>query len=93
MLYSFVPLRYFHTETEQEIFDEVLHGDLDFTLDPWPSISDGAKDLVRKMLIRNPKERLTAHEVLCKFLICNGSFLLLLLIRMPTVGKSSGVNI
>uniref|UniRef100_A0A0A0LEV4 non-specific serine/threonine protein kinase n=1 Tax=Cucumis sativus TaxID=3659 RepID=A0A0A0LEV4_CUCSA len=55
----------FWAETEQEIFDEVLHGDLDFTLDPWPSISDGAKDLVRKMLIRNPKERLTAHEVLC----------------------------
>ncbi|XP_038903148.1 calcium-dependent protein kinase 26-like isoform X1 [Benincasa hispida] len=55
----------FWAETEQEIFDEVLHGDLDFTLDPWPSISDSAKDLVRKMLVRNPKERLTAHEVLC----------------------------
>lgn len=55
----------FWAETEQEIFDEVLHGDLDFTLDPWPSISDSAKDLVQKMLVRNPKERLTAHEVLC----------------------------
>lgn len=75
-LFSFlVPLR-FKTETEQEIFDEVLHGALDFTLDPWPSISDSAKDLVRKMLVRNPKERLTAHEVLCKFLLCDGSFLI-----------------
>ncbi|XP_023539042.1 calcium-dependent protein kinase 26-like [Cucurbita pepo subsp. pepo] len=55
----------FWAETEQEIFDEVLHGDLDFTLDPWPSISDSAKDLVRRMLVRNPKERLSAHEVLC----------------------------
>lgn len=74
VLYSFVPFHYFDTETEQEIFDEVLHGDLDFTLDPWPSISDSAKDLVQKMLVRNPRERLTAHEVLCKFLLCEGSF-------------------
>ena len=35
--------------------------------EPWPSISDSAKDLVRKMLIRDPTKRLTAHEVLCKF--------------------------
>lgn len=53
-------------ETEEEIFEEVLHGDLDFVSDPWPNISDGAKDLVRRMLVRDPKKRLTAHEVLCK---------------------------
>jgi len=35
--------------------------------EPWPSISDSAKDLVRKMIIRDPTKRLTAHEVLCKF--------------------------
>ncbi|XP_022151392.1 calcium-dependent protein kinase 26-like [Momordica charantia] len=55
----------FWAESEQEIFDEVLHGELDFTLEPWPSISESAKDLVRKMLVRHPKERITAHEVLC----------------------------
>lgn len=55
-------------ESEQGIFEQVLHGDLDFSSDPWPSISDDAKDLVRKMLIRDPKRRLTAHEVLCKYL-------------------------
>ncbi|KAJ4744732.1 Calcium-dependent protein kinase [Rhynchospora pubera] len=54
----------FWAETEQGIFDEVLHGKLDFQSDPWPNISDGAKDLVRKMLVRDPKKRLTAHEVL-----------------------------
>lgn len=53
-------------ETEQEIFEQVLHGDLDFTSDPWPSISGSAKDLVRKMLVRDPRRRLTAHEVLCE---------------------------
>lgn len=53
-------------ESEQGIFEEVLHGDLDFSSDPWPSISDSAKDLVRRMLVRDPKRRLTAYEVLCK---------------------------
>lgn len=55
----------FWAETEQGIFEQVLHGDLDFSSDPWPSISDSAKDLVTRMLIRDPKRRLTAHEVLC----------------------------
>ncbi|XP_059307805.1 calcium-dependent protein kinase 1-like [Lycium ferocissimum] len=55
----------FWAENEQGIFEQVLHGDLDFTSDPWPSISEGAKDLMRRMLVRDPKKRLTAHEVLC----------------------------
>ncbi|XP_020581491.1 calcium-dependent protein kinase 1-like [Phalaenopsis equestris] len=55
----------FWAESEEGIFDEVLHGDLDFESDPWPSISNSAKDLVKKMLERDPKRRLTAHEVLC----------------------------
>ncbi|CAL4944763.1 unnamed protein product [Urochloa decumbens] len=54
----------FWAENEQGIFEEVLHGRLDFESEPWPSISEGAKDLVRRMLIRDPKKRLTAHEVL-----------------------------
>ncbi|CAI9302005.1 unnamed protein product [Lactuca saligna] len=55
----------FWAETEQGIFEQVLQGDLDFSSDPWPNISEDAKDLVRRMLIRDPKRRLTAHEVLC----------------------------
>ncbi|KAK4371351.1 hypothetical protein RND71_010826 [Anisodus tanguticus] len=55
----------FWAENEQGIFEQVLHGDLDFSSDPWPSISEDAKDLVRGMLVRDPKNRLTAHEVLC----------------------------
>ncbi|TMW83957.1 hypothetical protein EJD97_000360 [Solanum chilense] len=55
----------FWEETEQGIFEQVLRGELDFVSEPWPSISESAKDLVRKMLVRDPKKRLTAHEVLC----------------------------
>ncbi|XP_039002314.1 calcium-dependent protein kinase 1-like [Hibiscus syriacus] len=54
----------FWGETEQEIFNEVLNGELDFSSDPWPNISESAKELVRRMLDRDTKRRITAHEVL-----------------------------
>lgn len=37
---------------------------MDFKRDPWPKVSDAAKDLVKKMLNPDPKLRLTAQEVL-----------------------------
>eukprot|EP00249_Psilotum_nudum_P017380 c26290_g1_i1 orf=649-2265(-) len=54
----------FWAETEQGIFDAILEGRLDLVSDPWPSISSGAKDLVRKMLKQDPRERLSAFAVL-----------------------------
>ncbi|GMP98501.1 hypothetical protein CsSME_00046359 [Camellia sinensis var. sinensis] len=77
----------FWAETEHDIFEEVLHGDLDFSSDPWPNISESAKDLVRKMLVRDPKKRLTAHEVLCE-LLCS-IFHLFLLIYMKRISLSN----
>ncbi|KAJ7531280.1 hypothetical protein O6H91_14G038900 [Diphasiastrum complanatum] len=55
----------FWDETEKGIFKQVLHGEIDFVSDPWPRISDSAKDLIRKMLTPNPASRLTAYQVLC----------------------------
>lgn len=55
------------TESENGIFNAILKGHVDFSSDPWPSISPAAKDLVRKMLNSDPKQRLTAHEVLSKY--------------------------
>ncbi|KAL8118087.1 hypothetical protein AgCh_015845 [Apium graveolens] len=60
----------FWAETDSGIFGAILKGNIDFKSEPWPSISDGAKDLIRKMLDRSPKQRITAHEVLCEPLIC-----------------------
>eukprot|EP00249_Psilotum_nudum_P006546 c19868_g1_i1 orf=311-1795(-) len=54
----------FWARTEQGILDAVLQGDIDLFSDPWPTISTGAKDLIRKILKQDPKERLTAYEVL-----------------------------
>ncbi|KAK1382785.1 Calcium-dependent protein kinase 26 [Heracleum sosnowskyi] len=60
----------FWAETQQGIFDSVLKGHLDFESDPWPLISDSAKDLITKMLCKRPSDRFTAPEVLCHPWIC-----------------------
>ncbi|KAI6704517.1 hypothetical protein NL676_007479 [Syzygium grande] len=54
----------FWAETEKGIFNAILQGEIDFVSDPWPSISDGAKDLIRKMLTQDPEKRITAAQVL-----------------------------
>ncbi|KAF9612957.1 hypothetical protein IFM89_004660 [Coptis chinensis] len=46
------------------IFDAVLRGHVNFSSDPWPSISSSGKDLVKKMIWADPKEQLSALEVL-----------------------------
>jgi len=55
-----------YPESEIGIFRKILQGKLEFEINPWPSISESAKDLIKKMLESNPKKRLTAHQVLCK---------------------------
>ena len=60
----------FWAETQQGIFDAVLKGAIDFDSEPWPTISDSAKDLIRRMLRSPPADRMTAHQVLCHPWIC-----------------------
>ncbi|KAK1402764.1 Calcium-dependent protein kinase 32 [Heracleum sosnowskyi] len=54
----------FWAETEQGVAQAIIRSVVDFKRDPWPMISDNAKDLVKKMLNPDPKQRLTAQEVL-----------------------------
>lgn len=54
----------FHVETEQGVAQAIIRSVIDFRRDPWPRVSENAKDLVRKMLNPDPKRRLTAQEVL-----------------------------
>ncbi|KAK3162240.1 hypothetical protein QOZ80_1BG0087250 [Eleusine coracana subsp. coracana] len=54
----------FWAESEHGIFNAILRGQVDFSSDPWPRISSGAKDLVRKMLTSDPKKRISAYDVL-----------------------------
>lgn len=55
----------FWAETDSGIFRQILKGKIDFDSEPWPQITDSAKDLIRKMLNRSPRERITAYQVLC----------------------------
>ncbi|KAL1567747.1 Calcium-dependent protein kinase 15 [Salvia divinorum] len=54
----------FWAETEKGIFDAILNEEVDFDSQPWPSISSSAKDLVRKMLNKDPVRRITSAQVL-----------------------------
>ncbi|KAL5539111.1 hypothetical protein UlMin_043805 [Ulmus minor] len=54
----------FWAETEQGVAQAIIRSVIDFKRDPWPKVSDNAKDLVKKMLDPDPKRRLTAQEVL-----------------------------
>ncbi|GMH11479.1 hypothetical protein Nepgr_013320 [Nepenthes gracilis] len=54
----------FWAETEQGVAQAIIRSVIDFKRDPWPNVSDNAKDLVKRMLDPDPKKRLTAHEVL-----------------------------
>ncbi|KAL6563921.1 Calcium-dependent protein kinase 8 [Orobanche hederae] len=54
----------FWAETEQGVAQAIIRSAIDFKRDPWPKVSDGAKDLVKKMLYPDPTRRLTAQQVL-----------------------------
>ncbi|GLJ26420.1 hypothetical protein SUGI_0509490 [Cryptomeria japonica] len=54
----------FYDETETGVAHAIIRGDPDFKRDPWPQISENAKNLVRQMLEPDPNSRLTAQQVL-----------------------------
>ncbi|GFQ05050.1 calcium-dependent protein kinase 28 [Phtheirospermum japonicum] len=56
--------RPFWDKTEDGIFKEVLRNKPDFRRKPWPGISNAAKDFVKKLLMKDPRARLTAAQAL-----------------------------
>ncbi|KAK3024457.1 hypothetical protein RJ639_042989 [Escallonia herrerae] len=56
--------RPFWDKTEDGIFKEVLRNKPDFRRKPWPNISSSAKDFVKKLLVKDPRARLTAAQAL-----------------------------
>jgi calcium-dependent protein kinase len=51
-------------ETDKGIAQAIIRSLVDLEREPWPKVSDNAKDLVSKMLDNNPYARLTAQQVL-----------------------------
>lgn len=56
----------FFAETDEKLLNGngILEDELDLVSEPWPSISNSAKDLVRKMLTPDPKKRITSTQIL-----------------------------
>ncbi|XP_044480242.1 calcium-dependent protein kinase 29-like [Mangifera indica] len=54
----------FWAETQKDILEAILKDSLDLQSNPWPTISPSAKDLIRKMLNKDPRKRITAAEAL-----------------------------
>ncbi|KAH6818779.1 calcium-dependent protein kinase 32 [Perilla frutescens var. frutescens] len=54
----------FWAETEQGVAQAIIRSNVEFKREPWPKVSDKAKDLVKKMLNPDSKQRPTAQEVL-----------------------------
>ncbi|XP_062143518.1 calcium-dependent protein kinase 28-like [Alnus glutinosa] len=56
--------RPFWDKTEDGIFKEVLKNKPDFRRKPWQTISNSGKDFVKKLLVKDPRARLTAAQAL-----------------------------
>ncbi|CAN6179629.1 unnamed protein product [Urochloa humidicola] len=54
----------FWGKTKSKIFECIRSTELRFPSDPWDRVSDSAKELVAGMLRRDPRQRLTAKQVL-----------------------------
>ena len=54
----------FDGKNNNEIFDNILKGKLNLEGNDWTKISNEAKDLIIKLLEKNPKNRITAIEAL-----------------------------
>ncbi|GMP28066.1 hypothetical protein CsSME_00003762 [Camellia sinensis var. sinensis] len=56
--------RPFWARTESGIFRAVLKADPSFDEPPWPSLSSGAKDFIKRLLNKDPRKRMTAAQAL-----------------------------
>ena len=54
----------FPGDSDREIMDNVAKGKYDLSTNPFDKVSSSAKDLIKKLLIMNPKERISAQDAL-----------------------------
>ena len=54
----------FYAEENSELFQLIKDCDYEFHEPYWDIISEDAKDLIKKLLVADPKKRLSAEEIL-----------------------------
>jgi len=54
----------FYNEKLQLLFEQIMKADYDFPEDYWSDVSKEAKDFIRKLLVVDPKKRMTGKEAL-----------------------------
>lgn len=54
----------FMGRSQKELFRKIVAGKYEFNDDDWDDVSDDAKDLVRRLLVLNPDERISASEAI-----------------------------
>eukprot|EP00009_Paramoeba_aestuarina_P009264 CAMPEP_0201523194 /NCGR_PEP_ID=MMETSP0161_2-20130828/18929_1 /ASSEMBLY_ACC=CAM_ASM_000251 /TAXON_ID=180227 /ORGANISM="Neoparamoeba aestuarina, Strain SoJaBio B1-5/56/2" /LENGTH=522 /DNA_ID=CAMNT_0047922217 /DNA_START=48 /DNA_END=1613 /DNA_ORIENTATION=+ len=54
----------FYSENIKELFQQIMIAKYDFPPQYWSTVSDPAKDFVRKLLVRNPASRMSAQMAL-----------------------------
>ncbi|KAI5107689.1 serine/threonine-protein kinase DCLK2 isoform X3 [Silurus meridionalis] len=64
LLCGFPPFRS-ENNVQEELFDQILQGHLDFPSPYWDNITDSAKELIGQMLQVNSERRYSAEDILC----------------------------
>jgi calcium-dependent protein kinase len=54
----------FHASTPAEVFEKIKKNDVKFLFKEWDEVSNEAKDLIKKLLTKNPKKRYTALQAM-----------------------------
>eukprot|EP01103_Thecamoeba_quadrilineata_P007028 TRINITY_DN16806_c0_g1_i1.p1 TRINITY_DN16806_c0_g1~~TRINITY_DN16806_c0_g1_i1.p1 ORF type:complete len:299 (-),score=84.51 TRINITY_DN16806_c0_g1_i1:120-1016(-) len=54
----------FYNEELRDLFEQIMRAEYDFPEEYWHSISDEAKDFVRRLLVVEPKQRMTGEQAL-----------------------------
>jgi len=54
----------FYNENLPELFEQIMKADYDFPEDYWKEVSETAKDFIRRLLVVDPKQRLTGKKAL-----------------------------
>ncbi|PRP87025.1 calcium/calmodulin-dependent protein kinase type 1D [Planoprotostelium fungivorum] len=64
----------FYADSNTKLFEKIMHARFSFPSPYWSKVSDEAKDLIRKLLVVNPKTRYTCEQTLShpwlKFCCC-----------------------